>query len=72
MSETVTITKEQLRLAVLHGWKDCIPRAHMSLDGAWDWLQTPDTPGECQHMAGDDDYGYSFTSWDAWGTEEDG
>lgn len=45
MSETVTITKEQLRRAIVYGWTNCIPQYHISLDGVWEGLHKdlPDT-----------------------------
>lgn len=45
MSDTVTITKEQLRRAIVYGWTACIPDQHISLDRVWDGLHLdlPDT-----------------------------
>ena len=46
MPDTVTITKEQLRRAIVYGWTDCIPDAHIDLDDVWEGLQAgylPDT-----------------------------
>lgn len=38
MPDTVTITKEQLRRAIVYGWTNCIPDEHISLDRVWEGL----------------------------------
>ena len=73
MSDTLTITKEQLRIAIIASWKECIPRYHMDLDWAWAALQSGHIPkGTDEHAPrgeGDRGYQYALDSWKCWGSD---
>lgn len=65
MSDTVTITKEQLRRAVVAGWSDCIPAAHMSLDDTWAALVSDEPVPDDVEAGGL----YGLDSWECWGDD---
>ena len=72
-TDTLTITKEQLRRAVITGWSECIPIYHMDLDQTWNALQSGHTPkGTDEHDPlgeGDKGYQYALDSHECWGSD---
>ncbi len=61
--ETKTVTREQLRRAIVAGWTDCIPRFHVDLDTIWDQLDkevSDDTKADGL---------YALDSFECWGDE---
>ncbi len=73
MPTELTITKEQLRRAIITSWSECIPRYHMDLDQTWSALQSGHIPkGTDEREASDDDKGYQYAldSHYCWGPNE--
>jgi hypothetical protein len=63
MSETVTVTKEQLRRALVSAWTDCMPAAHLDLDETWRILKNGEEVPDDVKAGGL----YALDTWESWG-----